>query len=130
MPIRGPFISVHRAMETRLSLTPSQNGTKKLLATHGERLVCVRYRYDVQRKVRHKTVELIVETTSWAPRGRNARREPADMVGVRIAYSETELRERIKAARGIWRPGQKLWEVAWKTVRDLGLHARVVEDAG
>jgi hypothetical protein len=33
-------------METRLSLAPGQNGTKKLLARYGERLVCVRYRYD------------------------------------------------------------------------------------
>lgn len=43
-------------METRLSLAPGQNGTKKLLAKCGERLVCVRYRYDAARKVRHKTV--------------------------------------------------------------------------
>src|SRR5687768_6824649 len=28
-------------METRLTLAPGQNGTKKLLATYGDRLVCV-----------------------------------------------------------------------------------------
>ncbi len=118
-------------METRLSLAPGQNGTKKLLARYGERLVCVRYRYDAARKVRHKTVELIVESTPWNPRQRNGRREPDDMVAVRIAYSETELRERIKAAGGIWRHRQKLWEVDWKTVRELGLQSRVVvQDAG
>jgi hypothetical protein len=50
-------------METRLTLAPGQNGTKKLLARYGDRLVCVRYRYDSERAVRHKTVELIVETT-------------------------------------------------------------------
>ena len=113
-------------METRLSLAPGQNGTKKLLAKYGERLVCVRYRYDAARGVRHKTVEIIVETAPWNPRRRNARREPHDLVPVRIAYSETELRERIKAAGGIWRPRHKLWEVDWKTVRELGLQARVV----
>jgi len=58
-------------METRLSLTPGQNGTKKLLARYGELLVCVRYRYDAARKVRHKTVELIVETAPWAPKRRH-----------------------------------------------------------
>jgi hypothetical protein len=101
-------------METRLSLAPGQNGTKKLLARYGERLVCVRYRYDATRKVRHKTVELIVETTPWNPRQRNARREPHDRVAVRIGYSETTLRERIKTAGGIWRHRQRLWEVDWK----------------
>ncbi len=110
-------------METRLSLAPGQNGTKKLLARYGERLVCVRYRYDAARKVRHKTVELIVETTPWSPRQRSSRREPHDMVAVRIEYSETALRERIKTAGGIWR--QRLWEVDWKTVRELGLQGRV-----
>jgi hypothetical protein len=113
-------------METRLSLAPGQNGTKKLLARYGERLVCVRYRYDAARKVRHKTVELIVETAPWNPRQRNARREPHDMVAVRIEYSETALRERIKMAGGIWRHRQRLWEVDWKTVRELGLQRRVV----
>jgi len=117
-------------METRLTLAPGQNGTRKLHATYGERLVCVRYRYDVARKVRHKTVELIVETTPWNPRQRNARRDAGDMVAVRIAYSETELRERIKAAGGIWRHRQKLWEVDWKTVRELDLQARVVVQDG
>jgi len=42
-------------VETRLSLAPGQNGTKKLLATYGERLLRVRYRYDAARGVRHKT---------------------------------------------------------------------------
>lgn len=117
-------------METRLTLAPGQNGTRKLHAAYGERLVCVRYRYDAQRGLRHKTVELIVETTPWNPRQRNARREPQDMVAVRIAWSETGLRERIKAAGGIWRHRQKLWEVDWKTVRELGLQARVVVQDG
>ena len=72
-------------METRLSLAPGQNGTKKLLATYGERLVRVRYRYDAARGVRHKTAELIVETTRWNPRQRNARREPEDRAETRPA---------------------------------------------
>jgi len=77
-------------VETRLSLAPGQNGTKKLVAIYGERLVCVRYRYDAKRQVRHKTVELIVETTRWNLRARHARRRPDDMVAVRIDYAESE----------------------------------------
>ena len=92
--------------ETRLSLAPGQNGTKKLLAEYGDRLVRVRYRYDAERSLRLKTVELIIETVRWTPRGRARRREPGDMMGVAIAYREADLRARIKAAGGIWRPRQ------------------------
>src|SRR5262245_66104881 len=113
-------------MEIRLSLAPGHNGTKRLLATYGERLVRVRYRYDAARRLRHKTVELIVETVAWSPNRRHPRREPQDMVAVRIAFSETALRERIKAAGAIWRPRQKLWGADWKTVRESGLQGRVV----
>lgn len=115
-------------MQTRLTLAPGQNGTKKLLAKYGEHLVCVRYRYDVQKGVRHKTVELIVETLPWTPRGRSPRPQPDDRVGVRIAFSETGLRERVKNAGGIWRPRHRLWEVDWETVRKFGLHDRVVRE--
>ena len=49
-------------METRLTLRPGQNGTKKLLERYGTRLVRVRYLYDPQAGRRLKTVELIVES--------------------------------------------------------------------
>jgi len=76
--------------------------------------------------VRHKTVELIVETARWNPRGRNARRRPEDMVAVRIAYGESERRDRVKRVGGIWRPRHKLWELDWRSVCDMGLQDRVV----
>jgi hypothetical protein len=85
-------------METRLSLAPGQNGTKKLLARYGERLVCVPYRYDLERKLRHKTVELIVETIVWAANRRNPRREAEDMVAVRIG-GDPQTRQEV-ATRG------------------------------
>ena len=34
-------------MKTRLTRKPGQKGTKKLTALYGEKLVCVRYRYDI-----------------------------------------------------------------------------------
>ncbi len=78
-------------METRLSLAPGQNGTKKLLATYGERLLRVRYRYDAARGVRHKTVELIVETTPWNPR-----RERAPGAGRHGCDKDSLLRNRLR----------------------------------
>ena len=46
---------------------PGEKGTQKLLAQHGDRLVCVRYRYDPQTLKRYKTIELIVEESDWQP---------------------------------------------------------------
>ena len=51
----------------RLHLKPGQKGTKQLLAQYGDRLICVRYRYDAQRKKRFKTVELVVAERDWEP---------------------------------------------------------------
>lgn len=58
-------------MRTRLKLKPGQRGTKKLQALYGDRLVCVRYRYDAEQGRRLKTIELIVEEKEWSPRNRD-----------------------------------------------------------
>ena len=110
-------------MEIRLTLRPGMAGTKKLLARYGERLVCVRYRYDSATGRRVKAAELI----AWAGRARKPRRNDDDLVGVRIDWKESELRAAVKRADGIWRPRQRLWELSWDAVRTLGLHGRVVE---
>ena len=115
-------------MEIRLTLRPGMAGTKKLLARYGERLVCVRYRYDKTTGRRVKTAELIVQDVEWAGRARKPRRNDHDLVGVRIDWKESELRAAVKRAGGIWRPRQRLWELSWEAVRTLGLHGRVVEE--
>ena len=96
-------------METRLTLRPGQAGTKKLLARYGERLLRVRYLYDEKAERRLKTVELIVESVPWRPASRRPRRRDEDIVAVRIAYGELELRERAKRLGAVWRPAQKVW---------------------
>ena len=112
-------------METRLTLRPGQNGTKKLVQRYGERLVRVRYLYDAQSGRRLKTVELIIEAVPWHPRPRHPRRHDDEIVAVRIAYQETELRERAKRLGAVWRPAQKLWEIAWRDAKRLGITDRV-----
>lgn len=52
-------------MHIRSTVHPGQRGAKKLLTQYGDRLVCVRYRYDDKRQKRIKTVELIVEEEDW-----------------------------------------------------------------
>lgn len=112
-------------METRLTLRPGQDGTKKLVERFGKRLVAVRYRYDAATRRRYKTVELIVEARPWAPRPRHPRRTPDEIVAVRIGFHETGLRERARNLGGIWRPAQKVWELTWDAVRKLGIADRV-----
>ena len=115
-------------METRLTLRPGQAGTKKLVLRYGERLLRVRYVYDEKTARRLKTVELIVESVPWHPAKRRARRRDEDVVVVRIAYREIELRERAKRLGAIWRPTQKLWEISWLDAKRLGIADRVASD--
>ena len=112
-------------METRLTLRPGKDGTKKLLQRFGKRLVAVRYLYDAAAGRRYKTVELIVESQTWSPRPRRLRRTPDDIVAVRIHFHEAGLRARAKALGGVWRPAQKVWELTWDAARKLGIADRV-----
>ncbi len=65
-PRRSPKSSTPRVW---LHLKLGQKGTKRLLAEYGDRLICVRYRYDAQRKKRFKTVELLVAERDWERHG-------------------------------------------------------------
>ncbi len=107
-------------MQTRLTRKPGQKGTKQLLLRYGEKLVCVRDRYDPEKRRRYKTVELIVEEREWMP---------ADsLVRVRIAWGEVDLGVQVKQAGGKWLPEKKLWELAYVQVVKLGLLERMVRD--
>jgi len=48
-------------MEVVKTLRPGDSGTKKLTERFGDRLVCVRYRKDGDKKRRYTTIELIVD---------------------------------------------------------------------
>jgi serine kinase of HPr protein (carbohydrate metabolism regulator) len=114
-------------METRLTLRPGQPGTRKLVEKYGERLIRVRYVYDAEGRRRLKTVELVVEAVPWRPNPRKPRRQDDDIVYVRIAYHETELRERAKRLGAIWRHPQRLWEITFQDSKRLGIADRIVE---
>ena len=114
-------------MRTRLHLKPGQKGTKQLLAQYGDRLVCVRYRYDTQRKKRFKTVEIIVAERDWEPPVPRFTAET--MVGVRVGFAEADMRERVKQAGGKWNRSRKVWDMRYDQVVALTLEARIVEAA-
>ena len=111
-------------MRTRLTLRPHQRGAKRLLAQYGDRLVCVRHRYDVEQKKRWKTIELIIEERAWEP---SVAPPAADqMMSIRVAGGEMELRRQVKAAGGKWRPQQQVWELRYDQIQALGLTGRIV----
>jgi len=112
---------------TRLKLKPGQKGTKKLLAEHGDALVCVRYRYDEASRTRTKTVELVVEKTAWSPPARKFADD--DLVPVRIGYAEKSLIESAKAVKGRWNPDVKLWFIRYGKIKGTALEKHIVLDA-
>jgi len=121
----GDHGSQSRTLRTRLHLTPGQRGTTQLLAQYGDRLVCVRYRYDAQRQKRFKTVELIVAERDWdSPATRLAHDAP---VAMRIDFAEVELRQRVKQAGGKWNPTRRVRELPYAQVAALKLEARIAE---
>jgi hypothetical protein len=113
-------------MRTRLTLHPDQRGAQQLLAQYGNRLVCVRYRYDEQRKRRFKTVELIVEESDGKPDA--CQRWAESLVPVRVAWPEAEVRREVKRTGGQWHPQPGVWEVRYDQVVALGLEERIVGD--
>jgi hypothetical protein len=113
-------------MRIRLHLKPGQNGTKQLLAQYGDRLICVRYRYDAQRKKRFKTVELLVAERDWQPP--RPRIKDDQIVALRVAFAEVAVRERVKQAGGKWNPDRKVWEIRYDQAVALGLDTRIVDE--
>jgi len=103
---------------------PGNPGTKKLMEKYGDRLVCVRYRYDEERRERLKTVELIEERKTWR---RDDSRIPANkIVSIRIAYGEVHLGRLVKAAGGSWNRQKRVWELPYREVQALDLEERMV----
>lgn len=109
-------------MEAKRKLLP---GTKKLVEKYGEDLICVRYRYDRKRKIKIKTVELVEEKTPWVS---NVNKTPMNkIVQIKVDYDEIHLRKAVKSVGGRWNKKKKVWEVAYKDVKNLGLVDRMVD---
>jgi hypothetical protein len=111
-------------MRIRLTLHPHQDGAKELQKQYGDRLVCVRYRYDETKKQQWKTIELIIEKSAWEP---SPPRWQADtLVALQVAAQERTVRQHIKAAGGKWNPRKVVWELPYGQATQLGLTARIV----
>ena len=112
-------------------INPGKPGTKQYLKEFGESLFCVRYRHDQENNKRITTVELIVDKGFYHPElNRRQYRTLVDnkqQVYLRIAYEETELRQKVKNSGGCWRPEKKCWQLNYKDAVKLGLKDKIVE---
>lgn len=111
-------------MRTRLKLKPGQRGTKKLFQVYGEKLVCVRYRYDEVNKKRYKTVEIIVDEVDWQPPRRYA---PEELLKVQILQGELELLYRVKTAGAVWCSKEGAWLMRYQKIAELELEDRIID---
>ena len=119
---------------------PGQRGTLKLVEHYGDRLVCVRYRYDAKAGMRYKTAEIILEEAKWRPPPPRADAPRPELkvdyiedqpvrqdVWVKVFFRESGLREQVKAAGGRWSKTEKLWQMPYETAVSLGLEHRIAK---
>lgn len=117
-------MSIRKNVNRKLSAgTP---GTKKMVEQYGEKLLCVRYRYDIEKKIKYKTVEIIVDKGFWDS---DARLEKGKRkVEIRVGFNEIETRTKVKDAGGIWNREKKVWVIDYGVVKELGLGDRIVKE--
>lgn len=113
-------------MRIKRKLKPGDPGTQKFLQRYGDDLVCVRYRYDATSRTRVTTVELVVEAGPWK---QSRHLIPYNKtVGIRVDYAETQLRKLVKNAGGKWNAQERVWQLPYGEVKQLGLTKRIVKD--
>lgn len=116
-------------MDVIKTLRPGDSGTKKLSQRYGDRLVCVRYRKDEQKKRRYTTIELIVDE---GPIDHNklyrlTPEERALAVGVFIAKSDVSTRRLVIGEGGVYDQLADLWRLPLGKVVKLGMIERLRE---
>jgi len=83
----------------------------------------MRYRYDAERRLRFKTVELIIEQAPWSPPA--TRIDGVTLMGVRVGAKEVALQGQVKEAGGKWNPAERVWEMLYSRALALGLKDRI-----
>jgi hypothetical protein len=108
--------SRYRVVKT---LKPTDPGAIGWARRYGEALICVRHRTDGRGKVRHTTVELLIESTPIQPR-------TTRLVHLKIAPHERSLHAICKAAGGHWDSKSRTWRLPQRVAGILNLRSRIV----
>lgn len=135
-------------MRVRLVRRPGQHGTKRHVEQYGDRLVCVRYRYDEAGRRRFTTVEIIVDEAPWEPptdlaesletpdrqrspdKGEATRfrqLHPSTLVGVRLPKGMEQLAPRLVGAGAVRRDLLDIWAIRYDAASALGVQAYIVD---
>lgn len=85
-------------MLAQTKLRPGQPGTKKLTAQFAAQLICVQYQCAAQSRRRYQTAEIIIEKASWHPPEKLTAEK--EIIGLRIAFRETEMQQQVTQAGG------------------------------
>lgn len=112
-----PERSHYRVIKT---LAPTDRGATTWANQYGDALVCVRHRSDAKGKVRHTTVELLVDSTPIQPRS-------AKQVYLQLAPHERPLHAMVIAAGGQWLADQRVWRLPSRVATILNLRHRIVQ---
>jgi hypothetical protein len=101
------------------TLSPTDRGAIGLAQHYGDALVCVRHRTDAKGKVRHTTVELLIQSTPIQPR-------TTQMVLVKVPSHQQPLHAVIQAAGGHWDSKRHLWRLPSRVASILNLRRHIV----
>ncbi len=102
------------------TLRPGQSGAIKLTRQYGTSLVCVRHRQDTLGLFRYTTVELLI-----SQRLIHTKRFASTRHGVRLHYTEKELRGKLLSAGARWDPRSRLWWTTGAKLIELELLERI-----
>jgi len=106
----------HRVIKT---LAPGDRGAIELARLYGDALVCVRHRTDAKGKIRHTTVELLVDSRPVRPRSTR-------FVLLRLQPHERQLHAVVKAAGGKWDASRRVWRLPSRVASILNLRDKIV----
>jgi hypothetical protein len=112
-------------MKSKRKLYPGESGTKRLVKKYGDKLICVRYRYDELKGKRYNTVELIEKESVW--KTESARIPVNKLMHLRVSIKEAHVQSLIKKAGGRWNYRKKYRELAYREVVCLGLENRIIK---
>lgn len=95
---------------------------------YGDALVCVRYRYDAEKRKKQKTVEIIVSESDWKPP--SARYQAGALVPLRIGFNEKPIQEQVRALGGRWDQEHRLWYIPYGCIAGTLLEKFIVLETG
>ncbi|HEX7613665.1 MAG TPA: hypothetical protein VF554_00165 [Thermoanaerobaculia bacterium] len=111
--------------DVRKTMGPGQKGTRRFLRDWGDRLVCVRYRFDPARKIRYTTVELVASVARpWAP---PFRPRPDALVYLRVDRDDWKALRKVREARAWWDGERGLWRLRYDVAERMRLRNRIVK---